>query len=241
MADDATKWQIDNRKKVVFGAVVVFLIIVIIALVGAIIKNLTPEHNFERESAAISVEQGNKERAAFPIIKHLPIKNSLYTLGYQFDAESQKLTIKLKTTAANFDIAIKKLMSFGEDLTTSALEITAPENPFLSAYVINDLTDLTDALKAAYAKVPNFNVLKVETVDWPSEPSSDDADDSGPIRYALAVFSTGRADHYSLQTYRLILKFENQTWLPVANPAPILNQYNMPGVPTDLLLRANQL
>ncbi len=237
MASDATERQIENRRWVFFATAIIFLVVVIIILAFAIAKNFETPAVHDSEYAAASVAQGDQERADFPIIKYLPIQNSLFTIGYQLDVEAHKFTIKIKTTIANFDTAIKKLTSFDEDLTSYNLEITRPDNPFVSAYVVNKSTDVTKALKQGYAKIDNFQVQKTQLVE--AENQSDEETTS--THYAIAVISTGRSDHYSLCTYRVVLKFENQQWLPVANPSPILNIYNMPGVPQDVLRQANNL
>ncbi len=257
MASDATARQIENRRWASFAVVIAFLVLVVIILIFAIAKNFETEPKKDSDYAAEVVASGEQERTNFPIVKHLPFQNALFTLGYQFSDNHQKLTIKVKTTVANFDTAFQKLASFGEDLTPYALEVTRPENPFVSAYVVNDLADPTAALKQAYAKIADFQVQKVQTVDYEEKVSGEsdsssaegsNSDVSNPenatvstTHFALAVITTGRADHYSLCTYRLVLKFINQQWQPVANPAPVLNIYNMPGVPQELLRQANQL
>ena len=226
MASDATAKQIENRKNVIFWTAVVFLVLVIIGIIGAIIKTVTPRKETEADVAAELVEQGNAERKSFPIVEYLPIKNSLFTLGYQFSDQGQKLTLKVNTTATYLDDAINKLKSFNVDLTNCALDVTAPENPFLSAYVVNSASDPTAALETAYSRVADFQVAKVVEVD----------------EYIVAKITSGLSEHYNLQTYLVILKKnDNDNWTPVANPAPILNLYNTPGVSIDLLRQANQL
>ena len=238
MAGDATPKQIENRRTVIFWALVIFLGLVIIAIIGGIISTVIPKPETEADIAARLVEQGEKEREDYPIVGYLPIKNSLFTLGYQFSDAGKKLTLKVTTTESYLDTAISKLTSFGVDLTNCALDIATPTNPFISAYIVNGESDPTTALRIAYSRVESFQIGKVlavsntgETVEYAKE-----AD------FVLARITTGRADHYNLQTYRIILKKdESGRWTPIANPAPLLNIYNMPGVDVELIRSANQL
>lgn len=262
MASDATSRQIESRKNVIFWTLIIFLALVIIAIIGAIISNISPKVKTEaeeaREAAAEAIEQGNEEREIFPIVAHLPVKNSLFTLGYQFSDGGQKLTLKVTTTETYLDSAIEKLSSFGVDLTNCALEVNSPDvqntssvggtlpNPFLSAYIMNDASDPVAALRRAYAKVDNFQVasylplnsegVSLITADPNASEVSADAD------YVVTKITTGYADRYNLQTYRLVLqKNESNQWLPVANPAPLLNIYNTPNISPAILQLANQL
>ena len=236
MPGDATPKQIENRRTVIFWTIVIFLILVIIGIIGAIMRTLTPKVETEADVATELVEQGNAEREAFPIVAHLPIKNSLFTLGYQFSNQGKNLTLKVSTTETYLDVAINKLTSFGYDLTNCALDVTKPDNPFLSAYIVNGEQDPVAALRAAYVKIPSFAVVKT------TEASTEADANVAAKTFILAKITTGLSDHYNLQTYRVILtKNSDGNWTPVANPAPLLNLYNTPNVAIELLRQANQL
>ena len=226
MAGDATPKQIENRRTVLFWALVIFLGLMIIAIIGGIINTVIPKPRTAADDAAELVEQGNKEREKYPIVEHLPIKNSLFILGYQFSDAGKKLTLKVTTTETYLDSAINKLTSFGVDLTNCALDITSPANPFLSAYIVNGESDPTAALRTAYSRVESFQIVKTAEKDG----------------YFYARITTGREDHYNLQTYRVILKKDEASrWTPISNPSPILNIYNTPGVDIEIIRLANQL
>lgn len=238
MAGDATPKQIENRRTVLFWTLVIFLGLVIIAIIGGIINTVIPKPRTAADDAAELVEQGNKEREKYPIVEYLPIKNSLFTLGYQFSNAGKKLTLKVTTTETYLDSAINKLTSFGVDLTNCALDITSPASPFLSAYIVNNETDPIAALRAAYSRVESFQIAKIRAVSS----SGEDVEGAKNADYILARITTGREDHYNLQTYRVILKKDEASrWIPISNPSPILNIYNTPGIDIELLKLANLL
>lgn len=67
----------------------------------------------EAEAGISSVEQGEKEREEYPILKNLPIKNAVYTIGYQFE-EDGKPTIIITATEYYQPFALEKLKSLGD-------------------------------------------------------------------------------------------------------------------------------
>ena len=59
-----------------------------------------------------SIEQGDKERVEYPILKYLPINNAVYNIGYQFEEDGTP-TITIDTTEFYLEFALEKLASLG--------------------------------------------------------------------------------------------------------------------------------
>ena len=81
------------------------------------------DRDLEAEAGISSVEQGEKEREEYPILKNLPIKNAVYTIGYQFE-EDGKPTIIITATEYYQPFALEKLKSLGD---ISSYKITIRE------------------------------------------------------------------------------------------------------------------
>lgn len=98
------------------------IIIAIIILLGSLALFLTlnyliPKSSDDGKSAEgaasqSTIEQGNKERADYPILEYLPINTAVYNIGYQFEADGQP-TITIDTTEFYLEYALEKLTSLG--------------------------------------------------------------------------------------------------------------------------------
>ena len=241
--DLASRLKTFFKNPLYFGITIGFLTLVLIFVVISIFQSTKNGEPSNSELAAASEEQGAKEREKYPILAELPVKNALFSIGYQLEDGGDKLVVKITTTETYLDSAIAKLTNSKTDLTGISLEISEPKNPFLSAYIVNGEQNPSAALKTAYAKIDNFQVAHLEYVN-----SNDEifdmahSDDFSAVNRVLAKITTGSAATYDLQTYRVVLKRdENRNFIPVANPAPLLNIYNTPGVPAGLLNSINNI
>lgn len=92
-------------------------------------NNKPTDKDLEAEASNASIEQGNKEREEYPILAKLPIKNAVYTIGYQIEADGAP-TITIDTTEFYLEFALKKLESLGTEeypATSYRLRIISPE------------------------------------------------------------------------------------------------------------------
>lgn len=71
------------------------------------------ERDLEAEAGKASIIQGEKEREEYPILKNLPIKNAVYTIGYQFEDDGTP-TIIITATEYYQPFAMEKLKSLGD-------------------------------------------------------------------------------------------------------------------------------
>lgn len=84
------------------------------------------DRDLEAEAGKSSIEQGEKERAEYPILKDLPIKNAVFTIGYQFEDDG-KPTIIITATEYYQPFALEKLKSLG-DISSYRIKIVDPAN-----------------------------------------------------------------------------------------------------------------
>lgn len=93
---------------IIIGSLAIFL------LLHFLFTNNGPsDRDLEAEAGVSSIEQGEKEREEYPILKNLPIKNAVYTIGYQFEDDG-KPTIIITATEYYQPFALEKLKSFGD-------------------------------------------------------------------------------------------------------------------------------
>ena len=107
-----------NHKKLSPALVVaIILILGSLALFLALNFLLTgsepSERDREAEASNSAIEQGNKERAEYPLLEYLPINNAVSHLGYQFEEDGTP-TIIIDTTEYYVPFAMEKLNSLGD-------------------------------------------------------------------------------------------------------------------------------
>ncbi|MBR3177423.1 hypothetical protein IKF27_01285 [Candidatus Saccharibacteria bacterium] len=93
---------------IVLGSLAVFLLLYFLS--GS---NDPSERDLEAEAGKASISQGEKEREEYPLLKNLPIKNAVYTIGYQFEDDG-KPTIIITATEYYQPFALEKLNSLGD-------------------------------------------------------------------------------------------------------------------------------
>ncbi|MBR3414692.1 hypothetical protein IKG73_01590 [Candidatus Saccharibacteria bacterium] len=92
---------------ILLGSLAVFLILNFLQP-----KPLDDNKAAEGEASNSSILEGEKERKEYPILAHLPIKNAVYDIGYQFEEDGTP-TIVIDTTEFYLEFALKKLASLG--------------------------------------------------------------------------------------------------------------------------------
>lgn len=106
---------------IILGSLAVFLLLYFLMN-----DNGPSDRDLEAEAGVSSIEQGEKEREEYPILKNLPIKNAVYTIGYQFEDDG-KPTIIITATEYYQPFAIEKLHSLG-DTSDYRIKIIDPAN-----------------------------------------------------------------------------------------------------------------
>ena len=80
---------------VVLGSLAIFLFLSFLS------NRKDDEKNQEGEASQEANLEGEKEREKYPILKNLPIKNAVYTIGYQFESDGTPtiIILPLNTTS----------------------------------------------------------------------------------------------------------------------------------------------
>ena len=173
----------------------IVILIVAACIFGAFSIFVTLLTHFESEKAvkeqtpgSVSVELGEEEDKKWPILKHLPIKNSLYTIGYTI--KDNQLTIFVTSTDTNIEVALKKLASLADKpLSSYNIEIKSPANPFKDGFTKNSTTNPVEFLKNGYQNV-NFDITSVT---------------QNGEEYVVKI-TTGSNETYNLVHYTAIVK-----------------------------------
>lgn len=220
----------DNRpiitKKTIIIASVVFGVFCIVAIILAVINNANDDTaNPANEPAELQIAKGNAEREKWPIISKLPIKNSLFTIGYIVD-EEENLTVNITANETYIDTAINKLKKLDPELSKYNITIKQFNNPFAVNPQTSTATTPSDFLREILSNTAIDFVIKSDTT-------------SGD--YYCATITTGSEETYSLVTYHAILQKINNSWHLMSTPYPILTTTNTPETPSDILNLANNL
>lgn len=93
---------------IVLGSLAIFLL-----LYFFLVDSGPSERDLEAEAGKAALQQGEKENEQYPLLSKLPIKNAVYTIGYQFE-ENGEPTIIITATEYYQPFAMEKLESLGD-------------------------------------------------------------------------------------------------------------------------------
>lgn len=93
---------------IVLGSIAIFLLLHFLMS-----DNGPSERDLEGAASQEANLEGEKEREKYPILKSLPIKNAVYTIGYQFESDGTP-TIIITATDYYQPFAMEKLKSLGD-------------------------------------------------------------------------------------------------------------------------------
>lgn len=207
-------------------------ILIIVGVVGAVlIFNLVShptsktEKELEEEASLESIKNGNEEREKYPLLEKLPIKTSLYSIGYVFENEEPTITIDTDETYLN--AAINELNSLDSDekpLSSYNIRITG----LPSSTIIKEESQAED--------LKQFLEESLKSTDSSFKVGETKELENG---YFAAILTTGSEETYNLVKYRLVLKKQG-TWNIAAGPELILTTKNT-DLEANLLQKANEL
>ena len=173
----------------------------------------------------IATEEGTNQIKEYPVIEQLPIRDSLYMLDYT--VEDGKIVITVSAGLGYRGLAIDGLMDLiGEDgVGKYDVKIVDLDNPYEGKFVENDEKTPDDYLKAGYANVGfDFTVGGGEI--------------EGDYYYAFLRYYFQK---YVGVVFKVVLRREGDGWKLAGEPYPILTTANTPGVPLEIIEKANQL
>lgn len=191
-----------SNRPLIIAAICVFGALITL-IVFQIIQN---NQNLEKTPGEISTELGLSEREKWPIIDQLPIKNSLYKIGYTI--KNNDLKIYIDTTDTYLEVALKKLGSLADKpLSNYAIEIRTPENPFKGHFMENSAGDPLEFFQNGY---------KDAAISYEVTSTKSDNDNY------LIYLTTGSEEAYNLVHYTAVLEKSGDGWKLVTEPTPTL-------------------
>lgn len=167
-------------------------------------------------------KEGEKEREKNPILNHLPINTSLYSISYEYD-DNQNLTINVKTDPQYIDTVVAKLKTF-KDINISNLNIVFRNKNIFENYKENNNSDLKQFIRTAYNLPANY------TINDPQQLND---------YYYTTVYINDYKNSLQYAHYRILLKQEEGNWKIISTPQPILTTYNTPNTDINILNTIN--
>lgn len=162
--------------------------------------------------------EGEKEREANPILNHLPINNSLYSISYEYDNNNQ-LIINIKSELKYLDVAVEKLKTF-KDVSISSLNIVFHSKNTFEQFNDNNNSDIIQFIKTAYNLPDNYKINEIKQLN---------------DYFYTTVYIDDYNNNLQYAHYRIILKQKGESWEVISNPQPILTTFNTPNVAKDIL------
>ncbi len=164
---------------------------------------------------------GQKLKDKYPILKHIPINNSLYSISYKYENDEPIITIKADEEF--IDTAVERLKTF-DDITLSqinfAFSITSP----YQNYQQNPLTNPKEFIRAAYQLSNDYVIAEPQKID---------------DYYYTTISKIDHDDEIAIAHYRIIIKSIDNSWHILNTPQPILTIYNTTNIPESVLNATN--
>jgi hypothetical protein len=166
--------------------------------------------------------EGEKLRQANPIIKYLPLNNSLYSISYEY--KNNDLVVNVKCEPEFIDTVVAKLKTFdGIDLSSQNIVFNL-DNRFTNPQQ-NPNTDVKKYLKAAFQIPDRYVINDIQQIN---------------DYYYTSIYIYDYDRDLSYAHYRVVLKKGSEdAWELVSTPQPLLTIYNTPGVEKDILNTIN--
>lgn len=92
-------------------------------------ENIRERQKFEQLSSGILTERGDDKREKYPIIKHLPKKNNLYSIGY-ITNDDQTIVVTIHAPDVYVPYALNDIRQWGIDLEDYDIEFVNQRNVF---------------------------------------------------------------------------------------------------------------
>ena len=190
-------------------------------------RNTMKQHNLE----FIEVEgligeaankQGEKKKQQYPILRHLPLNYSLYSINYSYD-ENEVPIITIKSAPEYLDAAVAKLKTF-KDVDIEGLNLQFNTTNNFTDPQENPIQDPIRFIRAAYQLSDKYIIKEGKT--------------DGDYYYTSAYIRDYDHD-LTYGTFRIILKKDGNNWKIVAAPQPLFTTNNTKDIDKNLLKTIN--
>ena len=167
--------------------------------------------------------EGEKDRKNNPILNHLPINNSLYSISYEY-TDKKALVINIKAEPKTIDYAVEKLKTFN-DIDLSSLNLVFKTDNIFSNPQQNPHTDVKKYLRAAFQLPDNYKINDVQQLN---------------DYYYTSIYIEDYQNNINYAHYRVLLKKGTEdAWEIVSTPQPLLTTHNTPKVDKEVLNTIN--
>jgi hypothetical protein len=177
----------------------------------------------EGQVGALANQQGAKQKEKYPILNHLPINNSLYSISYEYD-ENFAPIVNVKADPEYLDVAVEQLKLLdGVNILDLNLVFHTPTE--FANYQQNSEEDPAAFIKTAYSLSNKYVINAGKT--------------NGDYYYtSFYINDYDRALDYA--HYRVILKKQKDgTWSAAADPQPLFTKLSVKNVPEKILKATN--
>lgn len=167
---------------------------------------------------------GDKAYERWPILRKLPVKEPLYTIGYGMPAQDE-VVITLKVSAIYRATAIDKLMSIAsaDDLMDLDVSVEGADSQFANDFTQNTEADPLKYLQKGYGSaMDGFELWKTKESDG----------------YLYGIIRKKVGSYFEM--YRFVLKKTDSGWELCGAPYPVLTGKNTPNVPKEILYNVNR-
>lgn len=174
----------------------------------------------------IAADAGLRQREQYPIINQLPVKDPYYTIGYNF-TEDGTLNLTVDASISYRPLAVQKVVELlgGTGAAQYSVEFYDLNSPYAGKFVENSESDPAKYLSQGYSGIGvDFTVGGGTVQD----------------EYYYAYLRYFYRDYVGV-VYRVVLRSTDHGWQLVADPYPVLTSHNTPGVPVEILNKANSL
>ena len=170
-------------------------------------------------------EQGEKLQKKYPILKYLPIANSMYSITYSRETADAEPIINVSATDPEYlDVAAERILNF-KGVEAEKLTFDFKNNEFSTDFSTSTATDAQKFAKESIAADSKYSFSTAESID---------------DEYSLVKISSRNYYGQSVGYYRVLLKKQGNSWKITGQPQPILTTKNNPDVPIEILKSANQ-
>ena len=170
-------------------------------------------------------EQGEKLQKKYPILKHLPITNSMYSITYSRETADAEPVISVSATEPEYlDVAVERILKF-DGVEAESLTIEFKNNEFSTDFSTSTASDAQKFTQESIKESSGYSISKAIAIDE---------------NYSLVKLNSHNYYGQSVGYYRVLLKKQGNSWKITGQPQPILTTKNNPDVPIDILKTANQ-
>ena len=189
-------------------------------------KKHTSEYGrVETMASKLANKEGQERISKYPILKYLPLNNSIYSISYSFEDGSEEPTILVKTDYEYLDVAVAKMKLFeGVKLEDYKINFSV-KNPYL--YYGNSSSSDPETFIREIFHTKSFMIKK--TTDINEEYT------------VVTLYNFNSTKELSYAHYHAVLRKKGNSWELAALPQPLYTKHNSGQIPEDVIKTINSL